>query len=245
MTQPPSPTATAGRTALDAPTTAPLRLVSHHLCPYVQRAVIVANEKGVAVERILIDLAAKPDWFSAISPTGKVPLLKVGDDVLFESAPIVEYLDEISAGSMHPDNALDRARHRAWIEFASGTLTDIAGLYNAPDKAAFDARRAVLAGRFAQVEAAIRPGPFMDGERFHIVDAVWAPVFRYFDVIETMTPLGVLEGLPKIAAWRQALAARPSVVAGVSPDYPRRLVDFLRARPSHLAGLIADALAPA
>jgi hypothetical protein len=46
---------------------APLKLISHKLCPYVQRAVIALNEKGVPFERIDIDLANKPDWFLAIS----------------------------------------------------------------------------------------------------------------------------------------------------------------------------------
>jgi glutathione S-transferase len=50
-------------------------LVSHHLCPYVQRAAIVLTEKGVSFKRTLIDLDNKPDWFKAISPLGKVPLL--------------------------------------------------------------------------------------------------------------------------------------------------------------------------
>src|SRR5262252_630081 len=63
-----------------------LTLVSHDLCPYVQRAVIALAEKGVRFERVYIDLAAKPDWFRAISPLGKVPLLRVGADVIFQSA---------------------------------------------------------------------------------------------------------------------------------------------------------------
>ena len=84
-----------------------LHLVSHHLCPYVQRAVIVAFEKGVVLERTSIDLAAKPDWFLVLSPTGKVPLLRVSDDigahhVLFESAAICEYLDETVASPLLP-----------------------------------------------------------------------------------------------------------------------------------------------
>ena len=54
-----------------------LRLISHKLCPYVQRAVIVATEKDIPFHRVDIDLANKPDWFLAISPTGKVPLLEV------------------------------------------------------------------------------------------------------------------------------------------------------------------------
>src|SRR5262249_53227565 len=63
-----------------------LTLISHDLCPYVQRAVIALSEKGVPFDRVYIDLNAKPDWFLAISPLGKVPLLKVGDHVIFESA---------------------------------------------------------------------------------------------------------------------------------------------------------------
>ena len=54
-------------------------LISHHLCPYVQRAAIALAEKGMPFERIYIDLAAKPDWFKAISPLGKVPVLRVAD----------------------------------------------------------------------------------------------------------------------------------------------------------------------
>ena len=53
-----------------------LTLISHKLCPYVQRAVIALNEKGVPFERIDIDLADKPDWFLKISPPGKVPRSK-------------------------------------------------------------------------------------------------------------------------------------------------------------------------
>ncbi len=55
----------------------PLTLVSHLLCPYVQRAAIALAEKNVPFERVVIDLADKPDWFIAISPLGKVPLLRL------------------------------------------------------------------------------------------------------------------------------------------------------------------------
>jgi glutathione S-transferase len=54
-----------------------LVLVSHQLCPYVQRAAISLCEKDVPFERLTIDLAKKPAWFKAISPLGKVPLLRV------------------------------------------------------------------------------------------------------------------------------------------------------------------------
>jgi len=79
-----------------------LTLISHVLCPYVQRAVIALKEKGVDYERIDIDLANKPDWFLKISPLGKVPVLKVGDEVIFESAVIAEFLEDTVAPPLHP-----------------------------------------------------------------------------------------------------------------------------------------------
>jgi glutaredoxin len=125
---------------------APLRLISHKLCPYVQRAVIALTEKGVAFERIDIDLANKPDWFLKVSPLGKTPVLMVGDAAIFESAVILEYLEETEPKPLHPPDPLRRAEHRAWIEFGSTVLGDIAGFYAAPDEAAFRAKTAQLGG---------------------------------------------------------------------------------------------------
>ena len=48
----------------------PLTLVSHRLCPYVQRAAIALAEKAVPFERVYVDLADKPAWFLALSTLG-------------------------------------------------------------------------------------------------------------------------------------------------------------------------------
>ena len=221
-------------------------LVSHHLCPYVQRAAIVAAEKGVALERIYIDLAAKPDWFLSLSPTGKVPLLQVTDDqgrghVFFESAAIAEYFDETGGGvRLMPETPIARARTRAWVEFASATLSDIAGLYAAAHEAVFDAKRETLGGRFRQLECAI-VGPWFAGDHFGLTDAAFGPVFRYTDAFEALAGIQLAKGLAKVAAWRAALSARPSVVSAVASDYPERLHAFLLARGSLLSHRIGDA----
>jgi glutathione S-transferase len=217
----------------------PLTLVSHKLCPYVQRAVIALAEKEVSFERIDIDLSAKPDWFKALSPLGKTPVLRIGDRAVFESAVILEYLEDTQPNPLHPKDALRRAEHRASIEFCSTVLADIWGFYAAPDQAGFETKRQLLAGRFAWLEERVG-GPWFEGERFSLVDAAFGPVFRYFDVFDTIADFGVLAGKPKIAAWRRDLAARPSIRAAVGEDYPRLLRAFLVARKSHLSGLIAD-----
>src|SRR5579863_7050492 len=168
-----------------------LRLISHKLCPYVQRAVIALTEKGVAFERVDIDLANKPDWFLGVSPLGKTPVLLVGDIPIFESAVILEYLEETQAKPLHPADPLRRAEHRGWIEFGSAVLSDIAGLYSAPDEAAFKSKAAQLDARFARLEARLKASPWFDGEAFSLVDAVVAPVFRYFDVCDEVGDFGI------------------------------------------------------
>ena len=130
--------------------TAKLTLISHKLCPYVQRAVIALNEKGVAFERVDIDLANKPDWFLKLSPLGKVPVLVVrseaGEVALFESNVICEYIEDTQGGAkLHPQDPLQRAQHRAWMEFGSTILGELWGLETTGDAAVFETKR-VAAG---------------------------------------------------------------------------------------------------
>jgi glutathione S-transferase len=212
-----------------------LVLVSHPLCPYVQRAAIVLLEKGVPFERRDVDLARKPGWLLDVSPLGKTPVLLAGGEAIFESAVICEYLDETLPPPLHPRDALQRARHRAWMEFGSAVLNAIGAFYSAPDEAALAARAADLRARFQQLEAALGDGPWFAGPRFGLVDAVFGPVFRYFDVFDAIGNFGVLAGLPRVAAWREALAGRASVRQAVRAAYPALLREFLRARGSALA----------
>jgi glutathione S-transferase len=207
--------------------TAPLTLVSFDLCPYVQRAAIVLAEKGVPFTRRNVDLANKPDWFKAISPLGKVPLLQVGSEVLFESVAIVEYIEDTTPSRLHPTDPLQRARHRAWIEFGSSILADIWVVETTSDPMVLAQKAAVLRDKFTRLEAELTRSPYFAGSRFSIVDAVFAPVFRYFDVFDQIADLGILTDLPKVLSWRKALGLRPSVIAAVRPDYANLLHAFL------------------
>jgi glutathione S-transferase len=215
------------------------------LCPYVQRAAIALAEKGVLFERVFVDLADKPAWFLALSPLGKTPVLRVGDDAaIFESAVILEYLEDTQPPALHPADPLRRAEHRAWIEFASAVLADIWAFYSAADATAFRAKAEVLAGKFDRLERRLGTGPYFDGGRFSLVDAAFGPVFRYFDVFDRIGDFGVLSGKRRVEAWRRALAARPSIRQAAAGDYEARLWRFLEARNSHLSARMAAAGGP-
>lgn len=108
-----------------------LTLISHPLCPYVQRVAIVLLEKGITFERKDVDRANPPNWFLQISPLGKTPVLLVNDEPIFESAVICEFIDEAYSPRLHPAMPLERAKHRAYIEFGSSILDVIAAFYSA------------------------------------------------------------------------------------------------------------------
>lgn len=218
-----------------------LTLISHPLCPFVQRAAIVLLEKGIQFDRINVDLSAKPDWFLAVSPTGKVPVLKVRQDnaedvILFESMVICEYLDETQGGApMYPVDALARARNRAWIEFASQTLAEAWQFLHARDSATADAKRIAFRERLGKLESEIGVGPFFDGSAFGMVDAVYAPLFRYFESIDAVVAHQIFDGLPRISAWREALEARSSVRDAVVEGYADRFQTHLRQQGALIA----------
>jgi len=220
-----------------------LTLVSHLLCPYVQRAAIALREKSVPFERVVIDLANKPDWFVKISPLGKVPLLRVprpegGESILFESNVICEYIEETQPGPrLHPEDPLQRAEHRAWMEFGSAILSDLWGYETTRDAEVFEQKRLALAAKFERVEAALGAGPFFAGERFSLVDAVFAPVFRYFELFDDLHDSHVFDKTPKLSAWRQSLRQRPSVRDAVAPEYREQLRAFLEKHEAHLLTL--------
>ena len=223
-------------------TTNKLSLVSHYLCPYVQRVAISLHEKGLAFERIDVDLGNKPQWFKTLSPLGKTPILTVGDTAIFESIAILEYLEDSQAAPLHPANYLQRAEHRAWIEFGSATLNNIGGFYSARDEAAFKQKTSDLTEKFARLEQRLAhkatQGPWFDGEAFSLVDAVFGSVFRYFDSFDQIKEFGILDNKPLVQAWRKQLEERESIQQAVSKDYALHLWAFLQARESYLTQLM-------
>lgn len=211
-------------------------LISHPLCPYVQRVAITLIEKNLPFVRSTIDLANKPAWFLELSPTGKTPLLQLGHEVIFESAVICEYLEQEHGPAMLETAALARAKQRGWIEFASTCLQKIAAFYLAP-ASQFEAKRAELRQAMATLDASLNATPFFNGSSFSLVDAAFAPVFRYFPVIQAISDIDFSANLARVQSWQNQLRERHSVQAAVSADYAQLLGHFLCSRDSHLGQL--------
>ena len=207
---------------------AKFRLISFELCPFVQRSVIVLKEKKIPFEIDYIDLANKPGWFLKLSPTGKVPVLEVDGKVLFESAVIMEYLDEVNPPSLHPKDAFERAQDRAWIEFSSGLLVLQYQLSHTKSAEDYAAKLAALRAGLARFDSEFR-GPWWHGDNFSLVDAAIAPLFTRIGYTESNLPDKVLSGMPRMAAYGQSLEQREAIRDSVLPEVPEAYRASLRA----------------
>ena len=196
-----------------------LQLISFKTCPFVQRAVITLKHKNIDFDITYIDLAEPPDWFLELSPLAKVPVLKVDDEVLFESAVINEYLDEITGGELQPSEPLARAKNRAWIEFASNMLGNLYMMKMSKDEDRFNKYRDLLVSQFHRVEKHLGDGPWFNGDEFSLADTAFAPLFRLNSVADNKLSVLDPESMPRVAAWAQRLLALPEVRDSVVDEF--------------------------
>ena len=215
-----------------------IELISFDLCPYVQRSVITLLKKGVAHRIRYIDLDNKPDWFSEISPLGKVPVVRLdGAEVLFESAVINDYLDEVTPPGLHPADPLQKARNRAWIEVGSAQIGRQFRLFMEQDPAGIDDKLKAYIDGFDAVENTLA-GPFFNGAGFSLVDAAWAPIFTRHVILDRLLGEETLVRHPNVAAWAKTLTTMEEVANSVKPDFDALFDAYLRRKGSVLAGSV-------
>lgn len=202
------------------------RLISFKICPFVQRSIILMNEKGVDFDIEYINLDEPPEWFSALSPTGKVPVLEIEGKPLFESAIICEYLDEVYGDSVHPSDPFVKAQNRAWVEFTSNLYVGFFKLMMATEEAPMNAAIDAIKACFAELEKVKVEGAYFNGESFSMVDVAVAPAFMRFDFLKQVAGLDVIADYPKMQQWSESMLALDSVKQSVVPE----LSDILQAR---------------
>jgi glutathione S-transferase len=220
-------------------------LVSFKTCPWVQRAAIVLREKNVDFEFRHIERDNRPDWFLAISPHKKVPVLSIDGEVsLFESNAIAEYLDETIAPRLHPDDPVQRAINRAWTDFLPTFSEMVTGQAYADDEAAYRAAVAKIPVAFERLERALETqssqGPFFNGAKYSLVDAAYAPFLQRYWFLDRIRPLGVIEKFPRLKAWTEALLKRPSTHSFPEAEFEALYRLNVKLRKKYLSQFIAD-----
>ncbi len=213
----------------------PIELISFNLCPFVQRSVITLLEKNIDFKITYIDLANKPDWFLDISPLGKVPVVRYGDEILFESAIINEFLDEVTPPALMPSDPLQKAKDRAWIEYSSQIIVDQFLMTTASNQQDYEKHSNSLEEKLLRLEAVVNSNGFFNGSSFSLVDTALAPVFTRFSIIARQFDQDFVSKHKKLAALSERLIHLDSVQKSVIADFESVYVDYLQEKNSYVA----------
>jgi len=103
-------------------------------------------------------------------------------------------------------------------------------IYRDVDTVALDRSLSALDQRLEKIERRFPPSPYFAGDRFGLVDAVFATLFRYFPVLGTVSPLSPTDRLgPALVSWWDRIRIRPSVAAAVPDSYEAELRHLIAA----------------
>ncbi len=198
---------------------------------YVRAVRLVLHEKGVEYDHAEVDVFAPsgpPAAHLARHPFGRIPAFEHDGFRLYESSAIERYIDAAFDGPrLQPAEPRAQARMNqalsvldgycyrtlVWDIFVERVRAPARG--GTPDEARIAAalpRAATCLRALAEIGG---DGPWLAGPMLTLADLHAAPMFAYF----RMAPEGaaMLARHPRIAAWLDAMMARPSLAATRSP----------------------------
>jgi glutathione S-transferase len=203
-----------------------IEIYSAALCPFAHRVRLTLIEKGISFELIEIDPQNKPANFLEISPYGKVPVLKHGNNRVWESAIVNEYLEEaFPEPPLLPKEPIQRAQARIWINFADTRLFATSGklLYGRDPHPT-----ALLAELFEHLRFMEHEGlsknpastPYWLGTELSLVDLTFYPWFEQLAVLEHFRGFQWPSGLDRLQQWQAAVAQREAAKSiANSPEF--------------------------
>ncbi len=191
--------------------------------------------KGVEFDVTYINLREKPDWFLKISPHGKVPVLNVGGEPLFESNAIAEFIEETVDPPLHPQDAIKRARNRAWTDYVPTFSSGLSATYYSTSKEAYEVGFGKAREVLAKLEGAIASergnnGPYFNGPDLCLVDAAYAPFFQRFMKVEEKKKTGLLDEFPLVKVWCEALLSTEMVTGSVHDTFDQEFAGNMHRR---------------
>ncbi|KAM7533433.1 hypothetical protein Aperf_G00000119224 [Anoplocephala perfoliata] len=213
-----------------------LTLYDFKYCPYCQRVRYTLDYHQIPYDRILINIADKPDWYLRLYPVGKVPFIRYRGEKLGESEAIMRFVDQLNGkpktsllrvcGEGAFMNALSLSEYLSGIHYAfayyGGSAGDVKDFLDACGK----------------IDATIK-GPYLCGDKVSLADMALAPFFLGWKCvlqrIAVFTPenteASIAATYPKLTAYRKLMAEEPyATVTGFDDDEYGRYLEMRRSR---------------
>ncbi|MEZ4431605.1 MAG: glutathione S-transferase family protein [bacterium] len=181
---------------------------------------IALNEAGVDYD--LVPRMPNSAEQRAVHPFGKVPALRHGDFVLYETAAILEYIAEAFEGgaALVPKDVQERARMRQWMGVLSSYVYPavvsrvvVQRVFVQANGGTVDEDDIALAckqgnERLAVLDAALGERQWLAGGELSLADVLLAPVVFYASVVPDGAK--ILDGLDNLKGWLGRMQSRPS-----------------------------------
>ncbi|CAL8102293.1 unnamed protein product [Orchesella dallaii] len=224
-----------------------LRLYNMKFCPFAQRALLVAEAKGLSYDIVNCNLKDKADWLLERNPGGKVPILETNDGkVLYESLIISDYLDEVYA--QRPLNSKDpytKALDRILVERFSGVISFFYKIMFTIRDGELDLTKEhiesfVKALKPFEDELTKRSSVFFAGEQPGMLDYMIWPWIERIPIFKSKVPDlfdydAAKKQNPHLEKWRQAMKKDAAVAKYLlSTEIHLQFVDsFLSGSPNY------------
>ena len=181
-------------------------------------------EKEIPFELTEVDLRNKPDWFLAVSPYGKVPVIVDDGQTIYESAIINEYLDEkYKSIPMMPEEPVERAKARIWMDYCTNKYLTLSRklLVDHGNEELQTENKKKMKESLIYIEKECfeknANGPFWLGNNISLVDLHYAPFFERFGAFKELFGVEWPEECIKISDWWSAIQKRDSYKMTVLP----------------------------
>jgi len=194
-----------------------LQFYNNDVCPFAYRVRLTLAEKKISYENIEIDLQNIPADYYQISPAGKVPLIKHGEDIIWESAVINEYLEDVfPERPLLPASMIQRAKARLWIDYCNTTFQpNYCGLVFELDE--YESRHEAIRQQlnealdYMEQGLAESSGPYWLGEDISLVDLTYYPFFEHAPVLTHYRDFELDQKYQSLFRWLDAMRGLPSV----------------------------------
>ncbi len=178
---------------------------------------MVLHEKKMDFEVYEVDLENKSEEFLAASPTGKVPVVVVDGDSLYESNVVNQYLDEVTGEPrLMPQDAKQRAHARILMASADTDFFPAVFVASVGRERGFSEERISealekLETTLGKLEERLRDRAYLADE-FSLADVAHAGNFVRLRDLEERGEVS-LEGYPNVVAWIERIEGRESYKA--------------------------------
>jgi glutathione S-transferase len=200
-------------------------LISHHLCPFLHRSIILLEKKGlkkgIDFGVIYLPIYDLPKWLFELSPKGSMPVLKLANNkILLRSVAINAYFDETIEPSFLPADAFKRAIHRGLILTCGDILDQIRVVYTTKDETVMNTAIDKLFIALKDAENDLLPVMAKQGHNEALmVECSFGALFTLmlnFDKLKNDNRWNKFE---EIKNYAQVLINDPIVIASKCPDY--------------------------